>query len=326
MQFEPATALAHPNIAFIKYWGNQNHDLRIPVNGSISMNLEGLQTQTTVHFDEQFNTDSLLLNGEVANPKALERVNRFLDWVRELAGIRSRASVESENNFPMGSGIASSASAFAALALAASQAAGLDLDEKALSILARKGSGSASRSIPGGFVEWQAGNQDADSFAESIAPPNHWDLVDCITIVNEEHKETGSSAGHPLAESSPLQIARVAGADQRLAAVRTAIIERDFAQFAATVEQDSLLMHAVMMTSSPSLLYWTPASVRILQACRGWQEHGTPLATTMDAGPNVHVLTMAEHAEELAALLAKIDGVKRVIVARPGGGAKLLGS
>ncbi len=154
----------------------------------------------------------------------------------------------------MGAGIASSASAFAALALAASAAAGLKLSEKDLSRLARRGSGSACRSIPGGFVEWQAGQDDDTSYAVSIAPPEHWALVDCIAIVSQEHKPTGSAEGQALAHTSLLQAARLADAPRRLEICRRAILDRDFAAFAEVVELDSNLMHAVMMTSSSPLV------------------------------------------------------------------------
>ena len=200
-----ATAQAFANIAFIKYWGNRDNGLRIPMNGSISMNLDGLFTRTTVSFQPSLPYDELVINGhEVAGP-GRERVSYILDIIREKAGIRERAEVMTSNNFPSGAGIASSASAFAALAVAGSKAAGLELSEQELSRLARRGSGSAARSIPGGFVEWQAGTCDEDSFAFSIANTNHWKLVDCVAIVSASHKKTGSTEGHSLAPTSPLQ-------------------------------------------------------------------------------------------------------------------------
>src|SRR5512140_3799174 len=200
-----ATAQAFANIAFIKYWGNRDNALRLPANGSISMNLDGLYTRTTVSFQRSLPYDELIINGrEIAGP-ALERVSCMLDLVRDQARTRQQAEVVSENNFPSGAGIASSASAFAALALAASNAAGLSLSEAALSRLARQGSGSACRSIPGGFVEWYAGTSDEDSYAATIAAPDHWTLVDCIAIVSDMHKKTGSTEGHAIAASSPLQ-------------------------------------------------------------------------------------------------------------------------
>lgn len=319
-----ATALAHPNIAFIKYWGNQDHELHLPANGSISMNLEGLFTRTRVVFDPDLPRDSLLLDGKEADGAPLQRVSRFLDLVRVKAGMERYARVESENNFPTGSGIASSASAFAALALAASHAAGLHLAERELSRLARCGSGSASRSVPGGFVEWLAGGSDSDSYAFSFAPPEHWDVADCIAIVSLHHKETGSSEGHRLAETSPIQAARIANAPRRLELCRRAILERDFAAFSRVVELDSNLMHAVMMTSQPPLFYWEPATVSIIKAVRKWRDEGLPVCYTIDAGPNVHVICPGSFAEETGQRLMELPGVQRVIRASPGGPARLI--
>ncbi len=171
-----ATALAHPNIALIKYWGNRDDALRLPANGSISMNLTGLYTRTTVSFQPSLPFDELVINAREVTGPALDRVAGILGLVRAMAGFDVQAEVVSENNFPSGAGIASSASAFAALAMAASAAADLKLGERELSRLARRGSGSACRSIPGGFVEWQMGTGDGDSFAFSIAPADHWPL------------------------------------------------------------------------------------------------------------------------------------------------------
>ncbi len=209
-----ATAISCPNIALIKYWGNLDHQLRLPANGSISMILGGLTTRTQVTFDPQFDADTLSLNGRRAGSQALQRVSEFLGHVRRMAGLSTYAAVVSENNFPTGAGIASSASAFAALSLAASTAAGLTLDESQLSRLARTGSGSACRSVPGGFVEWQMGD-DETSYAYSIAPADYWELVDCIAVISRVHKPTGSTEGHALADTSPLQAARVATAPDR---------------------------------------------------------------------------------------------------------------
>ncbi len=319
-----ATAQASPNIAFIKYWGNLDSQLRIPANGSISMNLGGLTTRTTVTFDSNLAGDELLLGGKPAAGPALQRVSVLLDRVRLLAGSILHAHVESANTFPAGAGIASSASAFAALSLAASAAAGLQLSEPELSRLARTGSGSACRSIPGGFVEWQAGHDHETSYAFSIAAPDHWDLVDCVAIVSHAHKRTGSSEGHHLAGSSPLQAARLADASRRLEACRAAVCERDFPALAEVVEQDSNLMHAVMMTSQPPLFYWEPATLVVIQAVAQWRRHGLPAFYTIDAGPNVHVLCPAESARQVVHRLKEIAGVQHVLTAHPGGAALLI--
>lgn len=319
-----ATAISHPNIAFIKYWGNRDDALRIPVNGSLSMNLDGLTTRTTVTADASLSGDILFINGVEAGGAALTRVSGILDLVRAQAEKKYFMRVESENNFPTGAGIASSAAAFAALAVAASRAAGLDLVESALSRLARRGSGSACRSVPRGFVEWQAGEDDESSYAFSIAPPEHWDLVDCVAVVSSGHKQTGSTQGHPLAATSPLQAARVADAPRRIDLCREAILARDFEALAAVVELDSDMMHSVMMTSSPALFYWQPATLRVMQAVRSWRAEGLPVFYTIDAGPNVHVLTLSGSRPQVAGRLAALDGVQEVLSAAVGGPARIV--
>jgi diphosphomevalonate decarboxylase len=321
-----ATARAHPNIAFIKYWGNRDDSLRLPSNGSISMTLEELWTLTRVGWLEKnaASNDSLRLNGSQIAGKALQRVSAFLDLVRQAAGIDGWAQVSSENNFPSGAGIASSASAFAAMALASTRAAGLTLDPIALSRLARRGSGSACRSVPAGFVEWKPGLSDLDSYAESIASPEAWPLVDLIAVVSSTHKPTGSTEGHALAGTSPLQEARVADAPRRLSICRQAILEHDFDALASIVELDSNLMHAVMFTSSPALFYWQPATLSVMQAVRAARWRGLPACYTVDAGPNVHVICELQHATAVEGLLSEIPGVETVRLAHVGGGAQLV--
>jgi diphosphomevalonate decarboxylase len=319
-----ATAQANPNLAFIKYWGNRDNTLRIPSNGSISMNLDGLYTRTTVSFQPSLPYDELIINGHEVMGHGLDRIAYILDIIRGMANIHERAEVMSENNFPSGAGIASSASAFAALALAGSIAAGLKLSEPELSRLARRGSGSASRSIPGGFVEWQAGTGDEDSFAFSIAEPGHWDLVDCVAIVSASHKKTGSTEGHGIAWTSPLQAARVFDAPRRLEICRKAILERDFITFSSIVELDSDMMHAVMMTSTPALHYWKPASLEVMNHVRQWRTEGAPVCYTVDAGPNIHVLCPATEAQTVEKRLREIQGVDKVLIARAGGPAKII--
>ena len=319
-----ATATACPNIAFIKYWGNRNATLRLPSNGSISMNLDGLYTRTRVKYNADLKEDALTINGSPVNHSGLVRVQRFMDEVRRLAGVTMCAQIDSENNFPIGAGIASSSAAFAALSLAATHAAGLDLLEQGLSRLARRGSGSACRSIPEGFVEWQAGTSDKDSYAYSIASPEYWPVADVIAIVSSDHKEVGSSEGHSLAGTSPLQPARVAGTQQRLDFCRQAIQQRDFSALARIVELDSNLLHAVMITSQPALFYWAPASLTVMRAVIAMRKGGLPVCYTLDAGPNVHVLCLTEWMTKVVEAVKQIPGVQQVITARAGGGAHLV--
>ena len=317
-------ALAHPNIAFIKYWGNLDESLRIPRNGSISMNLASLTTRSSVFYSPDLPGDELILNGTPQTGAALDRVSRFLDVVRGFAGTSVHARVESRNDFPTGAGIASSASAFAALALATSAAYGLELSEKDLSRLARRGSGSACRSIPAGFTEWEVGTSDQDSFAHSLAQPNHWQLADCIAVVHAGEKEAGSTEGHRIAATSPIQAARVADTPRRLAECREAILARDFDRLAAVMELDSNLLHAVMMTSFPALYYWQGATLEIMKAVQDWRRRGIPCAFTIDAGPNVHVICPEEDADRVFELLCQIPNVDSVLRSGVGGAARII--
>ena len=319
-----ATAIAFSNIALIKYWGNYDSSLRIPSNSSISMNLDGLYSRTRVTFTTERDMDGFILNGLPVGDAALQRVHNLLDRVRQLAGVWMYAEVESRNNFPTGAGLASSASGFAALTLAASRAAGLELGESDLSRLARLSSGSACRSIPGGFVEWQAGEDDKSSYAFSIASPEHWELIDCIAIVSQAHKPISSFEGHVLADTSPLQPARVADANRRLEICRRAILERDFDALAQVVELDSNLMHAVIMTSTPLLQYWQPATLEVMRAVTDWRREGFPACYTIDAGPNVHVICLHSWANQIADRLSQISGVTEVLTAHPGGSAHIV--
>ncbi|RMG76165.1 MAG: diphosphomevalonate decarboxylase [Chloroflexi bacterium] len=318
------TARANSNIAFIKYWGNLDDNLRIPANPSISMNLDGIHTTTSVRWDDRLASDKLVLNQTETTGQALERVSQHLDIIRQRAGIHTYAEVISSNNFPMGAGIASSASSFAALTVAAATAAGLTLSERELTTIARLGSGSASRSIPTGFVQWHQGTDHESSYAESITEPDHWDLRDVIAVVSHAHKEVGSRQGHTTANTSDLQAARVAGATKRLEVVKQAILNRDFATFADVVEYDSNLMHAVMMTSRPPLFYWQPATLTVMEKVRQWRQDGLEVCYTLDAGPNIHCICTAQAASTVAAELRQLDDVQDILIAKPGTGVLII--
>ncbi|MBN2471792.1 MAG: diphosphomevalonate decarboxylase, partial [Anaerolineae bacterium] len=292
---------------------------------SISFNLAELFTRTSVIWEPDVTADQVVINGQLVFGPALERVSHHLDHIRRLADHSGFARVTSTNNFPTGAGIASSASAFAALSLAATAALGLSLSEQELSTLARLGSGSASRSIPGGFVAWYAGDDHASSFAESIAPPDHWDLADLIAVVSQVHKTTGSTAGHRLAPTSPLQAARIATAQERFDRCQHAIMQRDFSALAAIVELDNNIMHGVMMTSTPPLLYWEPMTLHLIKLVRQWREEdGIEVCYTIDAGPNVHCICTAQAAEEVERRLRGLSGLLELRRATPGGGAHLV--
>jgi len=168
------------------------------------------------------------------------------------------------------------------------------------------------------------GDDDRSSYAYSIAPAEHWDLRDVVALIDLKHKPVGSTEGHAVADTSPLQAARVATVPERLARARAAVLERNFSALAEVVELDSLMMHAVMITSSPSLMYWQPATIAVMQAVIDWRRAGLPAGMTIDAGPNVHVLCPAESGAEVARRLSRIAGVREVVVTHAGGPARLL--
>lgn len=319
-----ATARACSNIAFIKYWGNINHELRLPANSSISMNLHDLYTTTTVEWNSALQQDEIMINGQISTDDASKRVIKHLDLIRRRLDISMSAGVQSENNFPMGAGIASSASAFAALTYAAIKASGMELSERELSSIARCGSGSASRSIPSGFVEWYQGDSHETSFAETFVDDDYWDIVDVIAIVSKKHKKTGSTAGHQTADTSILQPTRVQDAEKRLKHVKQAITDRNFEQFALIVEEDSNLMHSVMMTSRPALFYWEPLSLEVIRSIPQWREDGLQVCYTMDAGPNVHCICVRNDMERVIKQLENLSDAIEIRVSSAGKGASLL--
>lgn len=321
-----ATARAGANIAFIKYWGNMDEALRLPLTNSLSMTLDTAMTITTVTFDPDLERDVLILNAREMVGPALERVSAHLDHLRKIADLPWRARVVSRNTFPTGAGIASSASAFAALTVAAAAALGVSLSPAELSALARLGSGSAARSIFGGYVELVAGGRHEDARARQVAPPEHWRLVDVVAVISREHKQIGSTGGHALAHTSPLNPGRLAHVHTALARARSAILARDLSTLGEVMELDALTMHAVMMTSRPSLLYWLPGTVAVMHAVRAWRREDIPAYFTIDAGPNVHVITLPEHADEVRRRLQALPDVQETLVCGTGKGTQIVPS
>lgn len=315
-----ATADSKANIAFIKYWGARVPDLNIPLNDSLSMNLSDATTVTTVHFGN-YPADSLTIDGRLADEAQTARVSRHLDHLRRLAGVSLCARVVSRNSFPMGTGMASSAAGFAALTVAAAAALGLDLTERELSALARLGSGSACRSVPGGYTLWHAGHDHASSYAETVAPPEHWDLRDVLAVVSDEHKAVGSAQGHRLADTSPFLQARLADLPRRLRRVRDALAARDMQTLGEELEAEAIALHVLAMTSRPPILYWESATLEIMRLCPRWRADGIPVYFTLDAGPNVHLICEAASAAAVVEALRAVAAVQRVIVNGPAGGA-----
>ncbi len=319
-------ALAHSNIALIKYWGKKDSKLFIPWNSSISITLDKLYTVTEVEFSPDFKEDEIIVNGKKLEGEKKEKVVRHLNLIRKMADTELKAKVISENNFPSGAGLASSASAFAALTIAATSALGLELSKKELSIISRQGSGSSCRSIYGGFVEWRTGNTSEESYAEQIAPKDHWDVRDVIAIVQEEEKKVSSRAGmEQTVKTCPFFMKRIEEVEKYLPKLRKAILDKDFKILGEITEFDCLSMHATMITTKPMLLYWSPETVRIIKEVISWREEGMEAYFTIDAGPNVHVITLPEYAKEVEKRLREIQGVKQIISCGVGDDAKVIG-
>ncbi len=323
------TAIAGTNIALVKYWGKRDAALNLPANGSLSLTLAELGTRTSVHFVDGADADRVTLGGAPADARFRARVVTFLDRVRARAGISAHAEVATENSVPTASGLASSASGFAALALAASRAAGLDLSASELSELARLGSGSAARSIFGGFVEMARGERTdgRDAVASPLGlrddgPP--WDLRLVVAITAAGEKAEGStSAMDRTASTSPFFPAWVASVPADLAEARAAIAARDLPRLGVVAERSALRMHATAMAADPAIIYWNGATVAAIHATRGLRARGVRAYFTIDAGPHVKVLCAAADADEVASALGSVPGVLRTITAAPGPGVRL---
>jgi diphosphomevalonate decarboxylase len=322
------TAIAHPNIALVKYWGKRDDVLNLPSVGSVSVTLAGLSTRTTVQFTEHAPDDVLHVNG-VFRPEAMPRVRAVLDRIRAQAPqyAHCKADIVSFNDFPTAAGLASSASGFAALATAASHAAGIVLGARELSVLARIGSGSAARSVWGGFVEMLKGEaaDGSDAYAQPLFEPSHWPLEGFVAVTQETPKETASTQG--MAHSKGLSAfyegwVRSAPAD--IVCVKKALQERDFEALAAVAEHSCLKMHGLMMSSQPPLLYFTPATLAVIQAVREMRKKGVAAFFTVDAGPQVKVLCAPGHADAALKVVRHIPGVLRTVPVSLGEGVQVV--
>jgi diphosphomevalonate decarboxylase len=319
-----AVAEARTNIALVKYWGKRDEALNLPAVGSISLTLDGLSTRTEVRFLDGLPGDSLSLNDKPQAGKPLERVSRFLDLVRATAGVKQRAQVISSNNFPTAAGLASSASAFAALALAATRAAGLDLDGAKLSELARRGSGSAARSVFGGLVEMARGER-ADGSDAVARPLGEWDLRMVVGVTGEGMKATLSTDGmRHTAETSPYYPAWIETHPAELTEARRAIAARDLPALGEVAERSCLRMHGSALAAAPGILYWSGATVDAFHVVRALRADGVGVWFTNDAGPHVKALCAPADVERVERGLASVRGVARTIVCAPGAGATLI--
>lgn len=327
---QKATAKAPANIAFVKYWGKEDDDLTLPCNNSISMNLRDLYTVTTVDFSPNYTSDEVEIGYFGEKPSLVsgnkrERVIRQLDRLRELKGMNTKAKVLSVNNFPAEVGIASSASAFAALTMAICNALNIKCNEKSLSILTRLGgSGSACRSIPAGFVEWEKGDKSENSFAHQIAPTNHWDLMDVILVVSKKSKKSTSLEGHKSAKSSPYYSSRLAELPTRLANVREAIKEINLTKLGIELEKEAISLHITALTSLPPIWYWEPETLSVIKDVYSLREQGIEAYFTIDAGPNVHLICESNNKKKVMKYFEGKNYLESIFSSPIGDGAHLL--
>lgn len=327
-----ATVRSPSNIAFIKYWGAKDLKRAIPANSSISMTLESCYSRCSVeHVDDGSSEHEIywrpsqdVTEFAEAPPSFAARVRHHLDTLRRLTDCGGRFRVATENSFPAAAGLASSASGFSALTLATLGALDLDYPVAKRSELSRlSGSGSASRSVLGGYVEWPEdgpGDGGAECYAVQLATADDWPLANVIALVQTGPKTTSSLDGHRRARSSPYWRTRQRRLPARLAAVRRAIEARDFDLLGPVVEAEAIDLHCVAMTSHPPVFYWQPATLTVLEAVRQLRADGVAAWSTMDAGANVHVICQPADADTVADKLGAIESVERIIRDRVGSG------
>lgn len=318
------TAVSPANIAFIKFWGKKNPKLNIPFNDSISMNLGSCLTTTTVELNPRFRGDKVILNGKEEKDEKKLRVINIVDLVRERSGIHWGVKVVSKNSFPSDAGIASSASGFSALALAASSATGLKLSPKELSILSRLGSGSASRSAVDGFVLWKKGTISGNSYAVQIVPPEHWNIRDVVAVTESEKKKKSSTEGHAIALTSPFYKRRQKILKKRVSEIKKSLLMKNFKKFGELLEEEAIELHMVAMTSKPPIFYWNTGTIEVMKKVREIREKGTLAYFTMDAGPNVHVICLEKDAGKINRTLKRIPEVQFTITNKPSIGTRLI--
>lgn len=324
-----ATARAHSNIALAKYWGKRDAILNIPAVGSISITLDALHTDTTVTFLSDLAHDELWLGGvqQDSEHPGMRRASTVLNLVRQRAGSTLRASVVSENNFPTGAGLASSASGFAALAVAASTAAGLDESPRELSILARRGSASAARSLFGGYAELHAGSaaNGSDAFAEPLMTGSAWPLSVVVAITDTGQKMVSSTEGMSATSStSPFYESWVNSSEALLTRMRDAILAHDLEEVGKLTEHSCLALHSLMFTTMPALIYWNAATMAAIHTVRELRAGGLPVYFTIDAGPQVKALCRPGDAATVAEALSAVPGVHETRTSALGPAAHLL--
>jgi diphosphomevalonate decarboxylase len=318
-----ATARAFTNIALIKYWGKRDESLFLPMNSSLSITLDKFYTTTSVEFCSCLSTDVFVINNQLGGVEEVNKISRFLDKVRKLSGKSLKAVVNTTNNVPTAAGFASSASGYAALAAAATKAIGLNLDSESMSRLARQGSGSACRSIHGGLVEWQKGEKEdgTDSFAKPIEEGQDWHISIFSVQLTSEPKAVSSRDGMKrTVETSPFYSGWLVGVEKDLLQAKEAIRTRNFELLGNTIEANALKMHATTLGADPPFMYWSSATMDVIQEVQALRAIGIHAYFTIDAGPNVKVLCQPKDEQISHDALSKLANVEDIYLCHQGPG------
>ena len=310
-----AVAVAHPNIALVKYWGKRPGGDNVPSTPSLSITLGGLTTRTQVDAAAEH---AVVVNGERVRDAKIDGLVAAMRAQWALPPI----TVSTCNDFPTGAGLASSASGFAALVTAVDGTFGLRLSALERAAWARRGSASAARSVFGGFVTLHP-----DEGAQAVLDESEWPLEVVVAITSETRKAVSSTEGMARSRAtSPFYAAWMQSTVVDFDAACRAVDDRDFAALVEIAEHSCLKLHALMLSTRPGLLYWNAATVAAIGAVRALQTAGTPVFFTVDAGPQVKAVCLPGSGDEVAMRLADTPGVKRVLRADLGQGARLVGA
>ena len=325
------TALSHPNKALVIYWGNENDTLRIPSRPSLSVTLQGINhpldyivSLRTIGSSER---DKVIIDGTEDKGEIYNQFVYHLNAMREYTGFKEKLEVTTRKSFPVGSGLAGSAASASALAEAFAGLVGKTADTRLKSIMARRGSGSASRSIFGGFVMWQKGNSDKSSYAKQLFNENHWDLRNVIAMVSTSSKKIRSIEGMKLSKKTcPEKIYSefVRVANDHIEQISTAVLERDIAKLGVLYEKENYLFRQVCLRTTPPLDYWTKLTDNILEKVTDLRNDGIPAYAGTDAGPNVHVFTAPKHVRRVIKMIQEVEGILDIIHCRVGKGSHLI--
>ena len=325
------TALSHPNKALVIYWGNENDMLRTPTRSSLSVTLQGINhpldyivSLRTIGASER---DKIIIDGIEDKGEIRSHFVSHLNTMRRYTGFKEKLEVTTRTSFPVGSGLAGSAASASALAEAFAGLIGKTQDTRLKSIMARRGSGSASRSVFGGFVMWQKGNSDDSSYARQLFNENHWDLRNVIGMVSSTPKKIRSIDGMKLSKRTcPAEIYSefVSIANPHIEGISTAVLERDIGKLGALYEKENYLFRQVCLKTTPPLDYWTKVTDNILNKVANLRNDGVPAYAGTDAGPNVHVFTQPNYVERVIRTIQEAEGILDIIHCRVGKGSHLI--